>query len=343
MGHHTAVDDIDLSIAPGELVVLLGPSGCGKTTTLRMVAGFLQPDAGEIHLNGRLAASRRYLLPPEKRQLGMMFQNYAIWPHKTVFNNVAYGLQIAGMKSEQITRRVNRMLDIVNLGGYADRKPADLSGGQQQRVALARSLVTEPSLLLMDEPLSNLDAAMRQVMRTELKALQARVGVTMLYVTHDQDEALVLADRIVVMNAGRIEQIGTPVQIWQQPATRFVAQFIGRANILEGVVIEVDPSAPRVRVALDADLSCWARVGEDSPRAAWLGQRRSVVVRPQDFQLRPGGARLVVEKTQFLGNHYDVTLRLGEEAIGAEFRDLPPGDGPAIDVAIEDDRVWVLP
>ncbi|RWR02699.1 ABC transporter ATP-binding protein [[Pantoea] beijingensis] len=340
MGEHRAVDGIDLAIAPGERVVLLGPSGCGKTTTLRMVAGFIQPDAGEIHLNGQLAASSRVMLPPEKRQLGMMFQNYAIWPHKTVFNNVAYGLQIAGVKAELLKQRVNRMLDIVNLTGYAGRKPADLSGGQQQRVALARALVTEPSLLLLDEPLSNLDAAMRQVMRTELKALQERVGVTMLHVTHDQEEALVLADRIVVMNAGRIEQVGTPQQIWQCPQNRFVASFIGRANILSASVVAVDAFQPRVQLELGGRLRFWARADEQSPRASWLGQQRSVVIRPQDFQQRSDGIPLPIINSIFLGNHYDVTLALGDEQLSVEFRDAPGG---TLNIIVEDDRAWVLP
>lgn len=342
LGAHRAVDGINLSIAPGERVVLLGPSGCGKTTTLRMVAGFIQPDEGEILLNGRLAAGARFMLPPEKRQLGMMFQNYAIWPHKTVFHNVAYGLQIAGVKKAEIDRRVNSMLTVVNLRGYSDRKPADLSGGQQQRVALARALVTEPSLLLLDEPLSNLDAAMRHVMRAELKALQERVGVAMLHVTHDQEEALVLADRIVVMNEGRIEQIGTPQQIWRQPQTAFVAGFIGKANILTGKVVEVDAFLPRVRIELALGLRFWARTGADSPRAGWLGQRRSVVVRAQDFLLSAHGIPLPVVNSLFLGNYHEVSLLLDNAPLSAEFRDLPTGGGQ-LRVLVEDDRAWVMP
>ncbi|AHF79082.1 ABC transporter, ATP binding protein (plasmid) [Sodalis praecaptivus] len=341
MGDHRAVAGIDLTIAPGERLVLLGPSGCGKTTTLRMVAGFLKPDAGEIHLNGRLAASARFMLPPEKRQLGMMFQNYAIWPHKTVFNNVAYGLQIAGLAREEVARRVNRMLAVVNLSGYAERKPADLSGGQQQRVALARALVTEPSLLLLDEPLSNLDAAMRQVLRGELRALQARMGVAMLHVTHDQEEALVLADRIVVMNAGRIEQTGTPQAIWQRPQSEFVARFIGKANILTGKVIEVDARQPRVKVER-AGLRFWARVDERSPRAAWIGTSRRLMIRPQDFVVRDDGVALPVTHSVFLGNHYDMTLQWDGEPVSAEFRDAPAHPG-RLTVAVEDDRAWVLP
>ncbi|HEY0208016.1 ABC transporter ATP-binding protein [Acerihabitans sp.] len=342
LGGRRAVDGINLAVAPGEVVVLLGPSGCGKTTTLRMVAGFLQPDDGEILLNGRLAAGARFMLPPEKRQLGMMFQNYAIWPHKTVFHNVAYGLQIQGVKKDEIVRRVNSMLTVVNLRGYSDRKPADLSGGQQQRVALARALVTEPSLLLLDEPLSNLDAAMRHVMRAELKALQQRVGVAMLHVTHDQEEALVLADRIVVMNAGRIEQIGSPQEIWQQPRTAFVAGFIGKANILQGKVVEVDPFRPRVRMELALGLRFWARTGADSPRAGWLGQYRDVVIRAQDFQLSAQGIALPRASGLFLGNYHEVTLLLDHAPLSAEFRDLPPGDGP-LGVVVEDDRAWVMP
>ncbi|GLK61238.1 ABC transporter ATP-binding protein [Azotobacter vinelandii] len=338
LGASRIVDGLDLAIAPGEVVVLLGPSGCGKTTTLRMVAGFLQPDEGEVHLAGRLAASARFALPPEKRHLGMMFQNYAVWPHKTVFQNVAYGLQVAGIARDEIRRRVERMLAIVDLDGHAGRKPADLSGGQQQRVALARALVTEPSLLLLDEPLSNLDAALRQSMRVELKALQRRVGVSMLYVTHDQDEALVLADRIVVMRGGRIEQIGTPEDIYRRPRTRFVAEFIGRANLLPGTLEALDGQG-RARVRLDAGPVFRALGG---PGLA-AGQRCQVVVRPEQILFAPGGAEARLCQTLFLGSHYELTLELGESRLQAEARHLPAMQDGRLSVAIEDDSAWVLP
>ena len=341
LGQNRVVNGLDLSVTEGEIVVLLGPSGCGKTTTLRMVAGFIQPDEGEVYLNGRLAASRSVMLPPEKRQLGMMFQNYAVWPHKTVFDNVAYGLQIAGKKSAEINQRVMAMLDIVNLADHASRKPADLSGGQQQRVALARALVTEPSLLLLDEPLSNLDANMRQTMRFELKALQARVGVAMLYVTHDQEEALVLADRIVVMNAGRIEQIGTPEDIYRRPETRFVADFIGNANVLAGTVLDIDPAGSRERVRLDVGLEFWANSAIGP--VTGVGHRRHVVVRPEHINLDQSGVPARIVKTAFLGNHYQVALALGDTEINADLRQVQNPRQTQVAVSVADNCAWVLP
>lgn len=334
LGDTTVIDGIDLVIAPGELVVLLGPSGCGKTTTLRSVAGFLQPDAGEIHLNTTLAANGSFSLPPERRHLGMMFQSYAVWPHKTVFQNVAYGLQIAGVAKDEIQRRVMRILTIVNLDGIAERKPADLSGGQQQRVALARALVTEPTLLLLDEPLSNLDAALRQAMRLEIKALQRRVGVAMLYVTHDQDEALVLGDRIVVMNKGRIEQIGTPQEIYHSPRTHFVANFIGRTNVLSGVVSAIDDQG-RAEVKLDIGLSIRVR----SARILTAGQQCEVVVRPEQIQFVDSGAPVALEHVIFLGSRYELTLDIGGVQLMAESISVPPAPQS---MAIADDAAWVL-
>jgi iron(III) transport system ATP-binding protein len=342
LGENRVVDGLNLSVDAGEIVVLLGPSGCGKTTTLRMVAGFLTPDAGEIHLNGQRAATSKFSLPPEKRNLGMMFQNYAVWPHKTVFNNVAYGLQIAGQSRDVVEQAVLRMLDIVNLNGYAQRKPSELSGGQQQRVALARALVTEPSLLLLDEPLSNLDAAMRHAMRTELRALQRRVGVTMLYVTHDQEEALVLADRIVVMNSGRVEQIGTPEEIYQQPRTRFVANFIGNANVMSGKVIAIDAPAARERIRLDVGLEFWARIASENHSPREIGYRREVVLRPEDFVLGDDGIPGKILNTAFLGNRYELAIQLGDYVVNAHSRHLRGPGNTRVNVSVENDRAWVL-
>ena len=235
-GDVRAVDGVSLSVAQGELVTLLGPSGCGKTTTLRAVAGLEDPSGGTIRLGGATvySASTRRNLPSEKRGVSMVFQSYAIWPHMTVFDNVAYGLKVRNMAKAEIATNVARVLDLVQMREYADRPSSKLSGGQQQRVAVARAIAFSPEVLLFDEPLSNLDAKLRVQMRVELRELQKRLGITALYVTHDQEEALAISDRVIVMNAGRIEQIGTPEDIYRHPRTAFVADFVGNANIVHG-------------------------------------------------------------------------------------------------------------
>jgi iron(III) transport system ATP-binding protein len=229
-----AVEDLRLEIKDGEFVSLLGPSGCGKTTTLRLVAGFLEPDAGEIRVNDKIISSAAVLIPPERRNMSMIFQSYAVWPHMTVFQNVAYGLKFKKLTSREIEERTERLLCVVHLEALKARYPAELSGGQQQRVALARALVVEPQILLLDEPLSNLDANLREEMRFEIRRLHEEFGITTIYVTHDQGEAMVASDRIVVMNKGKIIQSGTPQEILDHPKTRFVAEFIGKTNILPG-------------------------------------------------------------------------------------------------------------
>jgi iron(III) transport system ATP-binding protein len=229
-----AVDDLRLEIKDGEFVSLLGPSGCGKTTTLRLVAGFLQPDAGEIRVNDQVISSAAILIPPERRNMSMIFQSYAIWPHMTVFQNVAYGLKFKKLAGREVEEKTERLLRVVHLEALKARYPAELSGGQQQRVALARALVVEPQILLLDEPLSNLDANLREEMRFEIRRLHEEFGITTIYVTHDQAEAMVTSDRIVVLNKGRMVQVGTPSEIFDQPRTRFVAEFIGKTNLLAG-------------------------------------------------------------------------------------------------------------
>lgn len=233
-GALVAVNGVDLDVADGEMLTLLGPSGCGKTTTLRMIAGLEDPDGGSIHIGEApvFDQDRRINVPSERRDLGMVFQSYAIWPHMTVAENVAYPLRMRHVKREEIATKVKAVLEQVGLKGYEDTPAPNLSGGQQQRVALARSLVFEPRVLLLDEPLSNLDAKLREHMRYELRFMQRRLGVTALYVTHDQEEALTLSDRVVVMNHGVIEQIDTPDAVYERPASRFVAEFIGKANFL---------------------------------------------------------------------------------------------------------------
>jgi iron(III) transport system ATP-binding protein len=233
-----ALSDVDLTIADGEFLSLLGPSGCGKTTTLRLLAGFLAPDGGRIVVGDRVLSAPGAVVPPEERSMAMIFQSYAVWPHKTVFDNVAFGLKLRRRPQLEIRDRVGRMLDLVRLGDLAARYPGELSGGQQQRVALARALVVEPDILLLDEPLSNLDASLREEMRFEIRRLHEEMRITSVYVTHDQAEAMVTSDRIAVMNHGRIEQIGTPEEIYEHPQTQFVASFIGRTNCLDAVVAD---------------------------------------------------------------------------------------------------------
>ena len=233
-GDVTAVEGFSLDLRQGEFVSLLGPSGCGKTTMLRMIAGFIAPSDGVIEMDGAVLSSAASMLPPEKRRMSMIFQSYAIWPNMTVFENVAFGLELRKLPRAEIRRRADEMLEVVQLGSLRDRYPAELSGGQQQRVALARAIVIQPEVLLLDEPLSNLDANLREEMRFEIRRLHNEFKITTLYVTHDQTEAMVTSDRIVVMNKGRIEQVDDPYRLYNRPRTRFVAGFIGRTNFLEG-------------------------------------------------------------------------------------------------------------
>ena len=232
-----ALDRLNLEVKSGELITLLGPSGCGKTTTLRLLAGFTSPDEGKIIVNDRVISTPKNSLPPEKRDMSMIFQSYAIWPHLTVFENVAFGLRLRKIGKQELNARVDRALALVHLEKLAHRYPAELSGGQQQRVSLARAVVVEPQILLLDEPLSNLDASLREAMRHEILTLHQRLKLTTVYVTHDQREALALADRVVVMAAGKIQQVGTPEEIYEHPSTEFVANFIGRCNLLSGKMV----------------------------------------------------------------------------------------------------------
>jgi putative spermidine/putrescine transport system ATP-binding protein len=232
-----ALDAVSLNILPGQMVAVVGPSGCGKSTLLRLLSGFIKPDEGQILLD----AEPIHHLPPEQRPTALVFQNYALWPHKTVYENIAFGLRVGGWNSTAIAHRVKEMLELVELAGLERRYPNQLSGGQQQRVALARSLAIAPSILLLDEPLSNLDAQIRLQMRTELRALQQRVGLTTLYVTHDQEEALSVADQVVVMHQGRVEQYAPPIQVYRRPASPFVAHFVGQSNLLRGCIWALEP------------------------------------------------------------------------------------------------------
>jgi len=243
-GEVLAVDDVNLEVKTGELVTILGPSGCGKTTTLRMIAGFEYPTSGSILIGDKDVAK----IPPNKRGLSMVFQSYALFPHLTIYENVAYGLRVQKLPANEIRERTERALDLMQLTTMAKRYPSQVSGGQQQRIALARAIVIEPSVLLFDEPLSNLDAKLREYMRDELRKLQKRLGITSLYVTHDQSEAMAISDRVVIMKEGRIRQVGTPREIYAFPQSRFVADFMGKANFLEVEVLGTNGESARIDI-----------------------------------------------------------------------------------------------
>ena len=256
-----AVADLDLEIENNSFVTLLGPSGCGKTTTLRLIAGYIVPDKGTIEVDGRVLSSPGAVVSPEARGMGMVFQNYAVWPHKTVFENVVFGLKLRRIPTAAAKKQVETALALVNLSGLEGRYPNELSGGQQQRVALARSLVVEPSILLLDEPLSNLDAKLRERMRTELKELQRRTGITFVYVTHDQAEALALSDHVAVMSGGRLQQYGTPFEVYAHPANRMVADFMGLVNLVPGTVRALANGGGTVEISPDLTLDVAALDG----------------------------------------------------------------------------------
>src|SRR5437764_5731420 len=244
-----AVADVNIEIKDNSFVTLLGPSGCGKTTTLRLIAGYIVPDCGTIEINGRILSSPAGVVPAEARGMGMVFQNYAIWPHKSVFENVVFGLKLRKVPREDARKKVADTLALVNLAGLESRYPNELSGGQQQRVAFARSLVVEPDILLLDEPLSNLDAKLRERMRTELKELQRRTGITFVYVTHDQAEALALSDQIAVMSSGRVQQFGSPFEVYSRPQNRLVADFMGLVNLVPGTLRKIANGGGTVELA----------------------------------------------------------------------------------------------
>ncbi len=309
-GEAAAVLGLSLSIASGEFVTLLGPSGCGKTTTLRLIAGYLTPDAGRISVAGRVLSSPQAVVPPEARGMGMVFQNYAVWPHKTVFENVVFGLKIRRVPAAKAREQVGRMLELVNLPGLENRYPSELSGGQQQRVALARSLVVEPAILLLDEPLSNLDAKLRERMRIELKQLQRRTGITFIYVTHDQAEALALSDRIAVMHQGRLQQYGTPREVYRHPANRVVADFMGLVNL---VPAQLQPGSNGSLIAAAGSL----QLAIAPPPAARAGETVELAIRPENIHLRAAngagepGVRARIEEVSYLGNLIEYIVAVG--------------------------------
>ena len=319
-GQHAAVDRVSLSVEKGLLVCLLGPSGCGKTTTLRLLAGFVEPTEGEIRVGDRVVSSPERTEPPERRNMSMIFQSYALWPHMTVRENVAYGLRLRGLGRDDVARRVGGILDVTRLAQFADRYPGELSGGQQQRVSLARALVVEPETLLLDEPLSNLDANLREEMRFEIRRLHDRYRYTTVYVTHDQSEAMTTADLIVVMNAGVIEQAGSPEDIYQRPRSEFVARFIGGTNILRGRHLDGD----RVDVGGGLILRCgsgdFARSGDTAVSVRHHDIRLAAAEpSPQDTNWAAG----TVARQVYLGSHRDYLVTLGN---GDAIRTVAPAD-----------------
>lgn len=337
-----AVDDLSLTIEPGEFVTLLGPSGCGKTTTLRMIAGFETPTSGAIVLDGKDLAS----LSPDKRPMGMVFQSYALFPHMSVFENVAYGLRVKHMAKDQIRSEVGEVLKIMNLEHLANRAPNQLSGGQQQRVALARAMVIKPKVLLFDEPLSNLDAKLRAQMRIEIRSIQRKLGITSIFVTHDQDEAMALSDRIVVMRNAVVEQSGTPDEIYRRPSSVFVADFIGRSNFLKVEKIEKSRAREADVLVAGKSLTVPAHPGAGKADGSVLLVRpESISVKASKKTAGPGIG--VIKNVVFYGNHVEYEIETPDGLIGAVVSDpiyseiVQVGESAKYD--FESNRSWLLP
>jgi ABC-type Fe3+/spermidine/putrescine transport system ATPase subunit len=338
------VDDVSFDLNAGEVLTILGPSGCGKSTTLRVIAGLEQPEGGEIWIRGRLVASRTVMVAPEVRKVGLVFQSYAIWPHMTVAENIDYPLKVRRIERDTIAAKVAEMIHLMRLDGLDGRMPTELSGGQQQRVALARALVYEPDLLLLDEPLSNLDSVLRKEMRAQLKALQARLATTVLYVTHDQEEAMSLSSRVAVMNRGVIEQIGTPSAIYEQPVTRFVQDFVGQVIRLRGVT-EGDP--PRVRIGSGA-----IEVATEGHAMPPAGTAVEVSMRPEDVLLRTSPASNCLEgeivEVTYYGDRLECAIRIdGSQPqviiVNAKKRQqAAPGDHIFLGIDAAQVRLWPL-
>ena len=345
----TAVDHINLDIRPGEFITLLGPSGCGKTTTLRMIAGFEDATSGQVMLDGE----NMVVVPPNRRPMSMVFQSYALFPHLSVRENVAYGLRLRKKSAEEIKEEVDIALAAMNLTAMADRAPSQLSGGQQQRVALARAMVVRPKVLLFDEPLSNLDAKLRVKMRVEIRRMQKRLGISSVYVTHDQSEAMAMSDRIVVMNSGRIEQVDTPEEIYLHPASVFVADFVGRANFVPAQAQEVGEDGMAEIEALGQKIRVHS--SEGAKEAVREGKETVVLVRPESMRIQPTdekpatltGALGQVVTSIFYGEtvEYEIETEFGSLVCvvsDPRAEDLLE-EGQYVRLGIEAEKAWLLP
>ena len=330
-GDNVVLREFNATFRDGEFITLLGPSGCGKTTMLRIIAGFEKPTAGEVFIDGTLVSGGKTFVPPEKRGIGMVFQSYAVWPHMNVFDNVAYPLTIRHVPKAEVKASVERVLGIVHLSQYAERFPSQLSGGQQQRVALARALVAEPKLLLLDEPLSNLDAKLRESMRFEIKEIQRKLGITVVYVTHDQTEAMTMSDRIFLINRGEIQQCGTPQEIYNSPVNQFVADFLGKVDFFKGE-------------AKDGRIVFPAMGGQSIPYAGPRTGAVDVAIRPENlFFTESGVLQGVLETQYYLGDVDDCRVRVGDTVVrvitnGYDHQTLR--DGQAVSLGVRDFMVF---
>ncbi|MDF1537071.1 MAG: ABC transporter ATP-binding protein [bacterium] len=350
-----AVNHIDLEVKQGEMLTLLGPSGCGKTTTLRCIAGLETPEEGDIVIDGKPMLSEGFV-HPSQRGIGMVFQNYAVWPHMKVFNNVAYGLKIQKLSRNNIQERTLEALELVGLKGLGDRYPSQLSGGQQQRVALARALVRNPKVLLLDEPLSNLDAKLREKMRFEIKGLVKRMGITSVYVTHDQAEAMVISDRIAVMDSGKIVQIGTAQEIYKKPASKFVADFIGTMNFISGEIVQAirDTTAaipsPSGAVCVRTEFSEKVLCSTDGATEATPGKKVYVSIRPEDVEVvtdtpreMENQFRGVVAHKAYLGNFIYFFVDVNGTRIQAQVsHSLPLDEGQEVHLYLDPAKCMIL-
>ena len=330
-GDNIVLKEFDAEFQDGEFITLLGPSGCGKTTMLRMIAGFEKPTSGELYIDGQMVSGGKVFIPPEKRGVGMVFQSYAVWPHMNVFDNVAYPLSIRHAPRAEIKSAVERVLSIVHLSQYAERFPNQLSGGQQQRVALARALVAEPKLLLLDEPLSNLDAKLRESMRFEIKEIQKKLGITVVYVTHDQTEAMAMSDRIFLINRGVVQQSGSPQEIYNTPANQFVADFLGKVDFFKGEV-------------RDGAIVFPAMGGQRIPYHGPRTGKVDAAIRPENLYFSDDGVLTGTLETQYyLGDVDDCRVRVGDTLVrvivnGFEHRKLR--DGQAVRITVRDMMVF---
>lgn len=331
-GDIVAVDDMTMDFEKGTLTTLLGPSGCGKTTTLRCIAGLEKPDKGVISIGGVTVFSQETNLPPEKRKVGIVFQSYAIWPHMSVFDNIAFPLKIRHFSKEETDKKVKQVMEMVRLTGFGDRPATQMSGGQQQRVALARALVFDPEILLLDEPLSNLDTALRDIVRVEVKRIQQSLGITTIYVTHDQQEALSISDEVVVMRAGKVMAVGPPKEIYSRPSNDFVASFVGKANLIPGKLVTLSGRLAHVATAI-GDISC----GVPDEADFKVGDEVIVSIKPENVHIsgeagrndEPNTFKGLVDFTSYLGAFSEVLVSLGGDVDQHRIRVVKPSESVA--------------